>query len=273
LVRIINIFLILFFINNSVAGQCGNKQRAFDVGEKISYNVYYNLGFMWFNAAEVFFNIEDTLYNKKISYHFISYGNTLPNYNWIYKVNDYYESIVEKKTFKPQYFYKNTKEGGFNVRNKYNIIDTLIYSDINNSKIDGYKDTIKYQQCTFDILTAVYACRSIDFAHLHKNDTIPVKVLIENEIYNLYLHYLGIEDKEDDNENIYRCRMFKVLVVKGTIFTGDEDVSVWISDDKSKTPIYVEAKIIVGSVVAKMRNIKGNRWLLSSKKDKKNNEN
>jgi hypothetical protein len=38
--------------------------------------------------------------------------------------------------------------------------------------------------------------------------------------------------------------------VSGTIFSGGEDLFVWITDDRNKIPILVEAKILVGSVKA-----------------------
>jgi len=266
--KIIYIIILFLFIKLSIKGQSGNTHRAFNIGEKISYNVYYNLGFMWFNAAEVFFDIDSTYYKNKKSYHFKSYGYTLPNYSWIYKVNDSYESIVDYYTFKPMYFYRDANEGSSRVKSEYRITDSLIYTDIYNSNLTNYKnkDTVSYEDSTFDILTTVYVYRNINYEILKPNDIYPIKVLVDGKIYKLHLHYLGIEDAEDDQDKIYRCRKFKVLVVKGSIFDGNEDVVVWISDDKSRVPIRIEAKIIIGSVVVKMKNIEGNKWLLESKR-------
>ena len=53
-------------------------------------------------------------------------------------------------------------------------------------------------------------------------------------------------------------------MVQGTIFRGDEDVLVWVTDDENKIPIYIQAKIIVGTVKAYLRESKGLRNPVSS---------
>jgi hypothetical protein len=46
-------------------------------------------------------------------------------------------------------------------------------------------------------------------------------------------------------------------MVQGTIFRGDEDVLVWVTDDENKIPVYIEAKILVGTVKAYLKEAKG----------------
>ena len=46
-------------------------------------------------------------------------------------------------------------------------------------------------------------------------------------------------------------------MVQGTIFRGNEDVLVWVTDDANKIPVYIEAKIILGSVKAYLLEAKG----------------
>ena len=48
-------------------------------------------------------------------------------------------------------------------------------------------------------------------------------------------------------------------MVEGTIFKGDEDVLVWITDDDNHIPVYIEAKILVGTVKAYLKEAKGLR--------------
>jgi hypothetical protein len=38
------------------------------------------------------------------------------------------------------------------------------------------------------------------------------------------------------------------MLVEGTIFSGGEDLTVWVTDDKNKIPVLIKAKILVGSV-------------------------
>jgi hypothetical protein len=54
-------------------------------------------------------------------------------------------------------------------------------------------------------------------------------------------------------------------MIEGMIFSGGENISIWISDDKAKIPIRVEAQILVGSIVAELNEVSGNKWPINSK--------
>lgn len=259
------LYAVILFSDN-IYSQCNYTNTTFKSGEDISYNIYYNLGFMWFNAAQVNFRVSGIEYDNKPAFYFTSNGQTLLNYDWIFKVRDSYESIADSATLNPFYFSKNTNEGKYSAHNSYvfSHADSLIFSTINNNSIAQFNDTIKMQQCTFDVLTAVYAFRSISYSTISCGDTIPINMVIDNEIYNLHLNYIGVEDAETDNEVVYRCRKFRILMVEGTIFSGNEDIVLWVSDDDAKIPIKVEADILVGSIIAIIDSVSGNQWPLKS---------
>ena len=76
--------------------------------------------------------------------------------------------------------------------------------------------------------------------------------------------YLGKEDVMNRNNRNFHCFKFSFLVVEGTIFTGGEALTIWVTDDPNLIPVRIDAKILVGSVKAMVSEIKGNRWPLSS---------
>ena len=53
-------------------------------------------------------------------------------------------------------------------------------------------------------------------------------------------------------------------MVEGTIFKGGEDMFIWVSDDKNRVPVLVEAKILIGSVKAYLTGTKGLRYPTTS---------
>ena len=59
------------------------------------------------------------------------------------------------------------------------------------------------------------------------------------------------------------------MMVDGTIFSGGEDLTAWITDDPNCAPIMMEAKIAVGSVKAFLVEMRGNRWPLKKIEDNK----
>jgi len=265
-------FFIVVWVNSY--SQCTYVNNTFQSGEKVSYNVYYKLGFLWFNAAEVSFSVKTKMYNNKKVFHFDSYGQTLSNYDWIYKVRDHFQSYSDSVMLSPLFFSRVTSEGSYKVNEQY-IFDSekkKIYSSIETSNKPKITDTLKMQACTFDVLTAIYACRNTNITKLVVNDTIPIIMLVENKTYNLYLRYLGVENIKLNNDKLFRCRKFSILMIEGTIFSGGEDVNIWISDDKAKVPMRVEAHILVGSIIAEVDIFEGNKWPLNSQINEMNNK-
>lgn len=55
--------------------------------------------------------------------------------------------------------------------------------------------------------------------------------------------------------------MLKVFayVSKGTSFKGGEDMTIWVSNDKNRVPIMVEAKVLIGSVKGLLDSYEGLR--------------
>ncbi len=267
IIRTIFFSSIIFILHDTVNAQHNYRNQTFQSGEFVSYKVYYKLGFLWFNAAEASFLIKKENLKNRPVFHFESKGFTRPNYDWIFKVRDFYGSYADTLTLKPFYFSRVTSEGSYRVNNQY-IFDHYrkkIYSSIENSDTPKHKDTLALKPGTLDVLTAIYACRTIDVEGLMLNDTIPLDMVIDNEIYDLYLRFLGREQVETNTGEKYRCLKFTILMVEGSIFKGGEDIQVWISDDKAKIPIKVQAEILVGSIIAYVDTVKDNMWPLSSK--------
>ena len=47
--------------------------------------------------------------------------------------------------------------------------------------------------CVQDVLSSIYYARNIDFNKYKVNDKIPFTMFLDNEVYNLYIRYLGKE--------------------------------------------------------------------------------
>ncbi len=228
----------------------------FQSGEKLCYDVSYNWHFVWVNAGKVEFQVDSTMYGDKPAYHFKSFGRSLSSYDWIFKVRDEFESVADAITFKPFWYVRKTREGGYHVDNKLNFDyqNNLIISQLETSKRPYRKDTIALDPLYQDLQTAVYYARTLDFTKMQLNQKIPFYVLIDGEKFELFGRYLGKETIKNRDGSYYRCHKFSALLVEGTMFKGGEDLFVWVTDDRNKIPILAEAKILVGSVKAYFTN-------------------
>lgn len=250
--NIIALFLFLFLGIHAKSQQIVKQYPVFQDGEKITYDAVYNLGFIWLNAGKVMFNVNDTTYNGVDAYHFTSYGTSIPSYDWLFKVRDYFQTFARKDNLAPYFFERDTYEGGYKVHNKFTFsyTDSLIYTQTENSDDPYSEDTLQMSGSIYDVVSGVYKIRNLDFDQYKINDTIPVRMIIDNEIFDLYVRYLGKEVIKTHDKRKFRTIKFSALLVEGTIFKGGEDLFVWVTDDLNRIPVLVEAKILIGSVKA-----------------------
>ncbi len=261
------ITVVLVIISLSVKSQTTISQfPVFQPDERITYSAVYNWGFIWLKAGKVEFKVTKTKYKDNEAYHLNAFGTSLPSYDWLFKVRDYFQSYVRTDNLAPLYFDRNTYEGGYYVQNQFifNYKDSLIYTQTQNSNKPYSEDTLKMQKNIYDVISGVYYIRNLDFDKYEINDTIPVRMIIDNEIFDLYIRYLGKEVLKTHDKRKFNTIKFSALLVEGTIFKGGEDLYVWVSDDLNRIPILVEAKILIGSVKATLVGIENQKFPLSS---------
>ncbi|MEI6456417.1 MAG: DUF3108 domain-containing protein [bacterium] len=244
---------------SGLLAQCIPTNNVFREGEEITYTVSYNWGPVWVDAGLVTFTAGKELYNGKEAWHFRSTGKTFPSYDFIFKVRDYYDSWTDPDSFRSLGFKRYIYEGG------YTLINTIdfdrqhgkAYSNTKSNNNPVRNDTLKLPACTFDMLTAVYYTRTLDIANMKPDEKQKISLIIDDGFYNIYIRSIGKEVVENTDGKKYRCNKLSAKMVEGTIFRGDEDVLVWVTDDANKVPIRIEAKIIVGTIKAYLREAKG----------------
>lgn len=232
--------------------QCRAMNRAFAEGEVLRYEIKYNWGPVWVNAGYVNFEAKQAKYAGKPAFHLSASGKSLPSYDWIFKVDDTYQSIVDKENLQPYWFSQNTYEGGYATRNTYlyDYQQKKLFTDTWNSKHGARKDTFLLNKCILDVVSLCYTFRNFDLAPYKVKDTIPFWGAIDNEVFSLYARYLGKVNLTLADGTRYRCIKLSGMLVEGTIFKGGEDIFVYLTDDANRVPVLVDAKILVGSVKA-----------------------
>ena len=244
--------------------QCIENITTFQPGEKLVYDAYYNWGFIWIKVGEAIFEVNETSDGKSLELR--GYGGSFENYDWIYKVREDFRVTWDRETLLPREFSRVSTEGKYEVHNRYTYAhdSSLIYTEVENSEMPLKQDTLTMPGCTYDVLSAIYYARDLDFSPYQPEEKIPVNILLDNKVNNLYIRYLGEEDIKLKTKDNYHAIVFRPLLVKGTIFKGGEDMTVWVTNDANRIPLMVEAKILVGSVKAVLRSIEGNRYPLDA---------
>ena len=261
------LLVVLLNCQGFVRGQCSQENDAYQSGETISYKVAYNWGFIWVNAGEAVFKVRQRKVAGKNAFHFFAYGTSLKKWDWIYRVRDTYESFTDMEALRPLKFRRNTSEGKYKVNNTYEFDydKGKIYTATENSDKPFSEDTIQLSPCTFDVLSMIYEARNIDYNKYRKNDKIPISLIIDGKVYNLYIRYLGKETLKTRDKATYQCVKFKPLLVEGSLFLPGENMTVWVTDDKNRIPVLIEAKILVGSVKAYLSETFGLKNVMKSR--------
>ncbi len=235
---------------------CTMKNTAFQAGEKIAMTVYYAVAGIYVNAGTATFtNTLETL-NSKPVYHVVGEGHSNSSYDVLYKVRDRYETYIDTTTLQPLKFVRDVNEGGYK---KY---QNVTFNKHANTAItnDG---VFKVPSCVQDVVSAVFYARNIDFSKLQPNDRIAFDMFLDNEVFNMYIRYLGKETIKTKYGK-FRAIKFKPLLIKGTIFEGGEQMVVWVTDDENHIPVRIESPISVGKVKIDMMSHENLRYPLTS---------
>ena len=259
--KVILSVLLLLSIAAVAQNNCSVTNKTFKAGEPFTYKIYYNWGALWMAAGEGSFGAQLTTLSGRSVYHFIGLGTTYTKYDWFYKVRDRYESYADTLTLKPIRFIREAHEGGSYTYDDYVFSQrkNKIYSACKRNKNATKFDSININSCTNDVMTAVFYARCLDFSKCKPNDTIPITFVLDGLVYPSYIRYVGIETITDDNLGKVRCIKFRPKLIAGTIFKGGEGMTVWMTDDDNKIPIYVETPIVVGTIKAYLINTIGLR--------------
>lgn len=254
---LISLIAIISWLNLSAGDDfCGISNKAFKAGEFITYNVFYAVAGIYVNAGTATFALTQERINNVPCYHVVGEGRTNSGYDWIFKVRDRYESFFDTANLQPVKFIRNVDEGG------YKKTENITFNQQTNTAITS-EGVFKLPNCVQDVLSAVYYARNIDFSRYKPGDKIPFSMFLDNEVYDLYIRYMGKETVKTKYGK-FRAIKFRPLLVKGTIFEGGENMTVWVSDDGNHLPLRIESPIVVGTIKVDMMGYKNTRYPLSS---------
>ena len=254
---LMSIFLPGFFL---LQAQCFKGNTAVGPGEYLAYDVSYQVGPVWTNIALVTFTTAKEVNNGKNVLHFKLSAKTYPTYDHIFKVRDYYESWVNVETFRPVRFQRYT------VHKANTILSSQLFPDGSSSVFSTYRlntnpassETFTVGACVFDMVTAMYFARNLNLDYLRDGTAVPVSALYGSEAYQVNLVAAGREIIEARDGKKYHCMKFRIRMPSGLkIFKENSEVNLWVTADKNRIPVYMEAEIFLGKVKIYLNDAKG----------------
>jgi hypothetical protein len=254
--------LILLLIFIATVGFSTTKDSAFIAGEAFVFKVSY--GFL--NAGYATLEVKEAKLNNKNVFHVIGKGYTTGMSRFFFKVNDTYESYIDKETGNPYQYVRKVNEGGYtqNEEGFFNVAENKVI--VKDYKHKTEKEFLTPEN-TQDLLSSFYYLRN--FPNVDKikvGESVSINMFFDEKTTKFKLKFLGREDIRT-KFGVVSAMIFRPLVLSGRIFKEEESVTVWITDDGNKVPIRVKASLLVGSLKADLDSFKGLKYPFKTKKN------
>lgn len=225
--------------NNNVIDLPVNPNTAFKEGEVLTYRLHYGVMDAGVAVLEVKPSVME-ISGRKV-YHIVGNGFSKGTFDWFFKVRDRYETFIDKDAMVPWMFVRRVDEGGYKFSQDY------IFNHYTKKVDVGGGEKYDVPTGIQDMLSAFYAARNVDFTNSKEGDIFSINSFIDKELWPLKIKFVGREPIETAIGK-YNCLRFRPIVQKGRVFKSEEDLNIWITDDKNHVPLRAQAKILIGSV-------------------------
>lgn len=241
--------------------QCSSNNTAFQSGETLIYDLYFNWKFVWIKVGSASMNTTKTTYggqpalrtylitrgSKKADKIFVM-RDTLMAYMGMNLVPKYYaKKAFEGKTYRKNEVWYSYAGGKSNVKMRYQ-------RDNNPAKHTSHSS--KY--CSFDMISMLQRARSFSADKMKVGHRINFLMADGNNCEWKSIVYRGKKTFKMENTNTkYRCLVFSFVEKEN----GKEKdiVTFYITDDKNHLPVRLDMNLNFGTAKAFLSGARGLR--------------
>lgn len=224
------------------------KNDAFKRGELLTFRLHYGV----INAGVASLAITDEardLGGRK-TFHVVGLGKSQGAFDWFFKVRDRYETYIDEKAIVPWLFIRRIQEGSYSCSQDY--VFNHYTEKVNVGENQIYDSGPNMQ----DMLSAFYNARTMDLSGAKVGDVYCINAFVDKEIFPIKIKFIARETITTDL-GTFKCLLFRPIIQKGRVFKNEEDLNIWISDDKNHIPIMGQAEVLVGSIKAELTSYSG----------------
>ena len=245
--RITFVSLLLLLLPLSIFSQ-----NAFQAGEWFKFRIHYGP----FNASYATLEVKDEVLDKKKVYHVVGRGKSTGLMHLFFKVDDDYETYIDRRSSLPYRFVRKIDEGGYTK-------DVQIDFDQKQNKAyvldrkHNTNTTYTTENEVHDLISSFYYMRNeLNDMKLNEGDELNLNMFYDKENHNFKIKFLGREVIKTKFGKIATLK-FRPYVMAGRVFKEKESLTFWVSADKNKMPVKIQADLAVGSLDADLEAFKG----------------
>ena len=259
-VKPLSIFCLMIFFGLTASAQCTFRNTAFQSGEYLSYNLYYNWKFVWVKAGTASMSTVLSHYRGQQAYRasLVTRGNQRVDDVFVLRDTLLCYSSVEMA---PLYFRKGAHEG------KRYTVDEVFYTYPNErchiiqhrQKNDGTHTWEQHNmgECVYDMMNIFLRARSFNPDNWKKGYVVNFPIADGNSTAPARLLFRGRTTVKADNGRKYRCLQLSYLEKDDGVFK--RIVDFYVTDDVNHIPVRLDLFLRFGSAKAFLVGMQGNR--------------
>ncbi len=231
----------IFFIFISILSISFGQDFPFKVGEKLVYNVKFNIIPSGVASLEVL--SRDSINGNGV-YHARFTAKTNLTFDPLFKIRDQIDIWMDEQTLYTHQLIKTIREGKYRKK-----ISTTIYYQDSLAVINS--DSIKIHDVVRDPYSLFYYLRSIP---LEIGEVLEFKTF-ENK--NTTLFKLSVTGTENisTKAGTFSCIIVRPYRKGKTLLKNKGDMQIWFSNDERRLPVQIQIKMKFGSMLLKLKKI------------------
>lgn len=235
--------------------------------EVLQYRLHY--GFI--NAGEATIMVHPALYsvNGKVCYKTTVTGKSIGSFALMMNIKDEWGSYIDTSSKIPQKAYRDITENNYRLKEhvQYDFSKNMANvtrekgKDLSNKSSHEYAITANLQ----DIVSGAYYLRTLDYNKMTVGTQVTMKAFFEDKLYDFTVKYVGKEQIATKYGKINAIKLQPVMP-DNEMFDGGNSIRIWVSDDKNKIPLRMEADMFVGKVAVDLKSYSGLKHSISFQK-------
>lgn len=215
----------------------------FKPGERFAYTIAW----LGIHAGNAVLQVAETApVQGKPALKLLTDATSSPVATKLYPVHNRVTSIIDAETLRPHRFIFHRSEG-----NKKNDFDVTFNhtKGIAISTKDGQTETLPIPADTHDPISILYYARSLP--SIAPGTKQVLNVHHDKKNYRLEIRVEAIETVSGPWGKVDAVRILAIMPFQG-IFLNEGNVQVWVTNDGRRIPVMMKARVIIGSVVARL---------------------
>ncbi|MDD7317349.1 MAG: DUF3108 domain-containing protein [Prevotella sp.] len=253
------ILMLATFAVNATA-QCSFRNTAFNSGESLTYNLYYNWQFVWVKAGTASMSVYKSYFKGQEAYRgsLVTRGNKRVDDLFVLRDTLLCYCSIDMK---PLYYRKGAHEG-----KRYTVDEVWYTYKGGNTNLRQHRQkhdgthawcNASKNECVFDMMNIFLRARSFDPTNWKKGFEVKFPMADGNGIETALLRYRGKSTVKADNGRKYRCLELSYMELSKGKYK--EVVRFYITDDKNHVPVRLDMFLRFGSAKAFLTSMYGVR--------------